>query len=343
MALRTKQFLKNILLTGLITSFFLWLAFRSTNLNQISSTLNNISWIYFIFPLFFWGIGSIARAFRWRLLLDKKLIHLDALGILSIVYMLNSTIPLRAGELARLYFVNRENESISGWTVLTTVLTETILDMSAIVFLLAFVVLSLNLSLISSSTSLITIALVLISFVILLVFAHYPKLAHHGLVATQRLFPFVKRLHFEKLLDKLLEGIVPLSNWVTFFQAIFWTAVIWLSSICAIWSSSLAFHQIPLKGDFLPAMVLVLVATSLGAIVPFTFAGIGPFEAGFVFALGIVGISQEVSVTFGLITHALMIFHFVVWGIIGIVIMKVSFTDIQSISTEIRSKTSIEE
>jgi len=174
----------------------------------------------------------------------------------------------------------------------------------------------------------------------LLIFANRPALAHTILNKITNLIPPLKRFPFEALLDKLLQGISPLADHRKLLLSLFWTVIIWGCSVLALWSGALAIEQLSLDGELMAALVLVLVATSLGAIIPFTMAGVGPFEAGFVFALGIIGVSQEVALTFGIIIHVLMILHFVLWGMIGIAIMRLSLIDIRGIVGYIRLKLS---
>ncbi|MEQ8675456.1 MAG: lysylphosphatidylglycerol synthase transmembrane domain-containing protein [Aggregatilineales bacterium] len=331
-------YIRNTLAGLLVTVFFLWLALRGVSFDLIDTTLNSIRWVYLILPLMIWGVGLIARAMRWRLLLNNKLTPRDSLSVIGIVYMLNATIPFRAGELARLYLVARSGKEISGWTVLTTVLTETILDMLSIVLLLTMIIPFLAISKATIVTGLLIGLVFAVGFIVLLIFARRPQIAHSILDGINRIFPPLGRLPLRSLLDKLLQGIMPLAKWRTLILALLWTSLIWGSTVLAIWSASLAIPQFSFSGDLPAGLVLVLVSTSLGAIVPFTMAGVGPFEAGVVFGLGVVGISQEVAVTFGIILHVLMILHFILWGMIGILTLRLSLIDIRGLTTYIRLK-----
>lgn len=333
-------YVRNIILGLIVTAFFLWLALRGIDFELVDDTLAGMNWFVLGLPMVFWGIGLMGRAMRWRLMLGDQLAKRDSISIVGIVYMINATVPFRAGELARLYLVSRTDKTISGWTVLTTVLTETILDMLAIVLLLAMVIPLLAVSTATVMTGLTIGVVVTIGFIMLLVFAHRPALAHAILNKITNLIPPLKRFPFEALLDKLLQGISPLADHRKLLLSLFWTVIIWGCSVLALWSGALAIEQLSLDGELMAALVLVLVATSLGAIIPFTMAGVGPFEAGFVFALGIIGVSQEVALTFGIIIHVLMILHFVLWGMIGIAIMRLSLIDIRGIVEYIRLKLS---
>ncbi len=332
------KYVQNIVLSLAVTAFFLWLSLQGIDFDLIDDTVKSTDWLVLVFPLVFWSFGLFARAMRWRGLLGKKVDKHQAIGIIGIVYMINATIPLRAGELVRLYLSTRSDNSISGWTVLTTVLTETLLDMMSIVLLMAFILPLLSISTATVITGAVIGVGALIGFTILLGFAHRPHIAYMLLEKLNHYVPFLQRLALENLLEKLLQGITPLSNWQALRRALFWTSIIWLSSILAVWSSAQALPEIAFPAVSLPPLILLLVATSLSAIVPFTMAGVGPFEAGVVFALGFVNISQETAITFGIILHVLMILHFILWGIISIFIIRLSITDMKGIGGYVRQK-----
>lgn len=332
------QLLRNLLLGIFITGLFLWIPLRSIDFSDFEATLRQIRWFYLIVPFICWGIGMLARARRWRILLNEKLAFQNTLSILSLVYMLNATIPLRIGELARLYLVGRSRSGISGWTVLTTVATEMILDMLMIVLLLAFVIPFLAVSESVASSGFLIGSVALIGFVILLGLARKPAIAYAILGHVLRILPILKRLPLESLLEKLLRGITPLANWRTLVNTLFWTVIIWVSSILAIWTAVPAFPDITFEPLLPAALILALVTTSLGMIVPLTVAGVGPFEAAIIFSLGTIGISVEIGMAFGVILHIMMILHFILWGFAGIMMLGLGLVDVRGMKDYIQEK-----
>lgn len=332
------RYIVNIILGLITTTFFLWLALRGINFDLVDETIRSTNWIYLLLPMIFWSGGILARAMRWRGLLQNKLEKDQAVGIISIVYMVNATIPLRAGELIRLYLTSRSNHGISGWTVLTTVLTETLLDMISIVLLLACVIPLLAISTTTIMLGAVIGGVTLIGFIILLMLAHRPEIAHRFLDKLHQLIPPLQRLPLKSLLEKLLQGIEPLKHRHCLRSTILWTVIIWICSILAVWSGAQAFPELAFSIDMLPILVFMLVTISLGAIIPFTMAGVGPFEAGVVFALTLADVSQSTALTFGIILHILLILHLVLWGMIGITLMRLSAVDVKDIGHYVQYK-----
>ena len=330
--LKQPAFLRNIILSIVVTGFFLWVALKDVDINVIEGVFANMRWAYLPLPFIAWAVGMFARSIRWYLLLDRKIDFVPTMHILNIGFLINATIPLRIGEVLRAYLIRQQKKNVSGWTTLTTIATERILDTLAVVILLLVILPFLPLD---DSTALFGLAFGLVGlggFLALLVFAHKPALARWILSLIQRLLPFLKRLNLETLLEKLLVGIYPLTNWRTLITVLFWTFVAWAGSVGAAWTTALLFSELVPQTDIIrTALSLVIVATSFSVVIPFTMASVGPFEAAAIFALGTIGIGEEVALTYGVIFHVAMVVHFVIWGSIGIIAFGLSFSEISQI------------
>ena len=57
--------------------------------------------------------GLITRAFRWRVLLDNELPFPRTFSIMNVAYLVNGVLPLRIGEVARVYLVSRTRKKQS--------------------------------------------------------------------------------------------------------------------------------------------------------------------------------------------------------------------------------------
>ena len=82
-----------------------------------------------------------ARGMRWRVLLEEKLGATRLFWITNISYYLSNILPLRIGELGRVYLVTRKSE-VTGMQALSTALLERMLDVVT-VFVMLFLVLPL--------------------------------------------------------------------------------------------------------------------------------------------------------------------------------------------------------
>jgi glycosyltransferase 2 family protein len=314
----------NIIAGIVLSGAFLWLALHDIDLTQLQQALAQVTWGYLLWPFLFWAGALLARVARWRLLLGNQLDPLTSTRILSVVFVTNALLPFRLGEVVRLYLVQQQSASISGWTILTTVLTETILDFLAMGVLFTVALPFLAAASFNLTTVLLLSVVVSVVFAAILLFAHRPQWALAIADAITRLVPPFRIIR-ERVLEKVLLGIAPLAQPRLLLLSLAWTVAAWGCSLLAMVFSAPAFLDFSTAPQFLAGLTMVLVATSLGSIVPFTIAGVGPFEAAFVYVLGLIGVAQPQAMAFGLVLHGLMLIHFLVWGIFGLTLVRWPF------------------
>lgn len=319
----------SLLLGVVFSAFFLWLALRGLNWRDIGTILENARWQYLLLAFIIWTLGLGARAIRWYYLLGKEVPIKPTYHILNIGFLINNTLPLRVGELARAYLVGRQSPEVSGWSVLSTIVAERIIDLITVVLLLGAVlpVLAVERSAVSAGFALGFIAI--ISFCVLLLFAHHPNWPHDILSRLTRALPVLNRLGLRELLDRILHGLKPLTTWQGLLNIIIWTAVSWFFSVAGAWVLGLVFTDLPQTGTMRAALSLSVAAASLSIIVPFTLASVGPFEAAAVFALMTASVPQEVAVAYSIVWHTGVVVTYALWGAVGMVGMGLSFTQVQ--------------
>lgn len=98
-----------IVLGTLLSLLFLWLAVRKAPLDQVLATFAAVRYRYVALALALVLLSAPLRALRWKLLYHPAqeglpVLHLAA--ILLISQMLNIVLPVRGGEVARIYFMN---------------------------------------------------------------------------------------------------------------------------------------------------------------------------------------------------------------------------------------------
>jgi len=113
----------------LLMTFFLYLAFKGVDFNQVLSILEQLSIGWFILFIIAFLTSHFLRALRWKIILKStkpKASILNLFGATMIGYGVNSVIP-RLGELYRGLFAGKW-ENISRSVVLGTIVVERILD-----------------------------------------------------------------------------------------------------------------------------------------------------------------------------------------------------------------------
>lgn len=315
---------RNLTVGILLSAFFIWLAFRDLDWQAAAEIVENIDWGRVPILIVVFSISLLIRGVRWYFLTNRQVSLRASVHLLNISMLINSTLPFRAGDLARAYFVPRTGSKLSAWGALSTIVTERLLDMVALLVLLAAVFPILKLSAEVVAGGLLLGSAALVGFIVLLVFASHPDWPHAILKRVENIIPVVKRLNLAVTLDRVLEGLKPLTTVSMISQILLWTAVVWIITIGEAWSVSLLFPNLQPTLIIYASMILALVGVSFSVIVPFTPAAIGPFEAATIFGLMAGGVSHEMALTFAVLWHVSSITSSVVWGLIGLAVLGLS-------------------
>jgi uncharacterized membrane protein YbhN (UPF0104 family) len=108
-------------LVGLLISLTAaYLAFSKVNLAQLQTDLTGARYGYALLCGLVLLSGLLVRATRWRALLDGELNFRNSFGILCIGYLLNSLLPMRAGEVARVILASRVRAPVPGLKTAST-------------------------------------------------------------------------------------------------------------------------------------------------------------------------------------------------------------------------------
>jgi uncharacterized protein (TIRG00374 family) len=315
---------RNLLIGAVISGSFLWLALRDVGWLEVRTLVQDIRWEYIPLILLIWSGGLAARALRWHYLMGEQVAWWNVFHIHNIGFLINGTLPFRLGELVRAYLVARERTLVSGWAALTSILTERILDVLALVIILVLLLPALPLEATFASTGMVVGGVAGLAFVALLVFAHNPARINAIVNKIVRRLPIAERLHPVQLVNWVLDGLTPLTERGGLLRIGFWTAMSWLLALFEVWSLALLFPNWPESAAIYAGLALALVGASLSIVIPFTPAGIGPFEAAVVFALGVGGVPREFGATYAVVWHAGLVLFYALWGIIGLLTLGLS-------------------
>lgn len=323
--------IRNILIGVVVSSIFLWLAIRDIDLSLAWREMAGIRWGYVLLVLVMYAFGVVAMALRWHRLLDRRATFPRVMHVINLANLINTTIPLRAGELVRIYLITQPPaQQLSGWTVLSTFATERFMDMLTVVFVLAIVPIFLDVPASVISMGLILGGLGLAGFVTLVVFSRKPEWAHQIVDLMGRVIPFLKKIPLHRFAERLLIGVKPLGSWRGVSSTVLFTGLTWASWLMAVWTLGLAFPEFQPSAQLYAALALAVVATTFSTLIPFTIASVGPFETAVIFALGTIGIPQETALVYGIILHLVLIVHVILWGMIGMFSTDISIASMKT-------------
>lgn len=316
--------LRSLLVGVVISVSFLWLALRDMDWHEVRTVVQDARWGYVPLILLIWSGGLTARALRWYYLMGERVPWWKVFHIHNIGFLINSTLPFRVGEIVRAYLVSREQTLVSGWAALTSILTERILDVLALIIILALVLPTLPLEAALASTGMVVGGVAVLAFVILLVSARNPAWIYAIVDNVVQLLPIVERLGPKRLVERALDGLRPLTDRRGLLRIGFWTAISWVLALFEVWSLALLFPNWPESATLFAGLALALVGASLSIIIPFTPAGVGPFEAAVIFALGVGGVPKELGATYAVVWHTGLVLFYALWGIIGLLTLGLS-------------------
>ncbi|MBP9192826.1 MAG: flippase-like domain-containing protein [Ignavibacteria bacterium] len=323
MNIHYKKILKVVILTSL-TLFFLYLAFRGNDFNELFVVLKNANYLYAIFGAFV-GImlGGYFRAIRWRYFLDplKENIGIGILfSSMMIGYMMNSIIP-RAGEVYRPVLLANK-EKISKASAFGTILVERVFDLLSLLISFGICMLfykdklsaafeEYNLESISIYTSIVTLVLVIIGILMIFNLERSERIIEK---ITMKLLPekFHQKVH--NVFVSLINGFLFIRYPKYYFQIIILSVLMWVSYIAGTYLTLLAFN---IDITFFDANLVLTMATFAMTIpLPANSAGIYHLFCTATL-VNIFGVDKESAFGFATVNHLL--------GLLGLVIVGAVF------------------
>ncbi|MEE9225031.1 MAG: lysylphosphatidylglycerol synthase transmembrane domain-containing protein [Bacteroidota bacterium] len=294
----------------LLTGFFLYLAFRGTDWEQLGIDLQHADyvWVLLMVPCILISHGF--RALRWRILLHpiKSEISLHNLfSALMVGYLVNNFIP-RLGELVRPYTLGRR-EQLSKSAALGTVFVERILDVWTLLFFLVLFLIFYRGPLIESFPWLTEVGIVgAVSTVgILFVFLLLMLRRKLGLTILRFMIrPLPRGIadRMEKIFLSFLDGFLFVKQPRRYFAITMLSLVIWAWYILMLYIPFFGFDLVGVYSlDLYSAGVLVVV-TSFGVMLP-TPGATGTYHY---FAtqtlMRLYGVGETLALSYATVTHA---------------------------------------
>lgn len=329
-----------ILVTLLAIALFGWFL-RGTDLGAIWSQVRGAEPGYLVLALVVVGVSYAMRAVRWQCLLRpigttrfRTAFRTTVIGFAALALL-----PARAGDVLRPYLLAR-HERLSIPATLATVVMERVLDLVAVLLLLAAFVWGIAddaqvptrlLQPIKTSAmagGLVAVVMLAVSWVL----ASHPERVG-GLVRTaDRILPHALAHKLASWASLFSGGFAAARDMRGLALAVFWSFPIWLSACVEIWAVARSFGiEVPFPGTFLvQAMVVVGVA------VP-TPGGVGGFHEMFRLGMtGIFGAPNEAAVAAAIVLHLISFGPAVIVGFMFMAQDGLSFGRLREMAGEAR-------
>lgn len=278
----------------------LWLAFRGANLAEVAQALRQANYFYVWPALVLTLVALLSRAKSWHTILGHGIPFRRAFAALNEGYLLNNLLPLRLGELARVYLISR-GTPLSVTQAFSSVLVERAVDLIVVVCMFtAFLPLAAGQAW-ARDAAIVSVAISLVALLSLLVLAHNRA---RVIQFTRWLFkrPLLARFNaknWEARAESFIDGLAVLQETRRLFLAVFWSAFAWTTAGLSAWVLLLVFtpSATPTMGIF------TFVVLGLGIALPSVPSSAGVFEASVVLALSIFKIESSTAFTYAVLLH----------------------------------------
>jgi len=317
---QVKKTIKTVILFSL-TVFFLYLAFKGNDFNELFHVLQNANYFYaFVGAFIGIVVGGFVRALRWRYFLNplKKDIGIDILfSSMMVGYMMNSVIP-RSGEIYRPVLLANK-EKISRASAFGTIVVERVFDLLSVLVSFGICLFyfkqklsatfeQYNLETISLVTSLIVLTFVILIIIIIL------NLEKSEIIIekiTKKLLPEKLHQKVHNIFISMINGFLFIRYPKYYIQIILLTVLLWFCYIISTYLTLIAFNR---DLNFSDAnLVLTMITFAMTIPLPANSAGIYHLFATATL-VNIYGVDKEAAFGFATVSHLLGLLSLILIG-----------------------------
>jgi uncharacterized protein (TIRG00374 family) len=221
-------------------------------------------------------------------------------------YMANNLLPLRAGELVRVYVAARRltarshgSFGASVWLTGATVVVERVLDSLTLVLLLAVLVLVIPVPRALQYAAALILVVDAVAAGVLVWLAVAPARSRRVLARLSRRWPALEA-RTTGVLDTFLRGLEGVRTPAHLGPLLLWTGLAWLLPALGAWTLFRAVHlDLPMIAGW-----TVLTFVGFGVSIPSAPGYVGVWHAAAVLALSIFGVAQATAVGYAILYHA---------------------------------------
>ncbi|MGA2319414.1 MAG: lysylphosphatidylglycerol synthase transmembrane domain-containing protein [Solirubrobacteraceae bacterium] len=296
---------------ALVTVLFCYIALTSINLSLAWHALRTTDYWWLAASLIPFGLGTLARALRWRSLFarGRRPPRGSVTNAMMVGYFYNNIMPARVGEAARVV-VLKQRSTTAPVEIVGTIIVERLFDVLAI--LVIFFAAEPWLPSVSWFGAAALAALVLAALII----GAATVLAVYGERPLRMLLSPLKRLslfsgeRLDHTIAELTHGLSGLRDLRLALEAFAWTIAAWLLTALCAYVVGLALHlHIPFACG-----VLVAVTIGVGMILPSPPAAVGVFEGAVLIALRAYHIPLSTGLPDAVVLHLVNFLPFVLVG-----------------------------
>jgi hypothetical protein len=312
--------LVQILLGLAVSAGLLVYCFWDVDLAVIAARLRETLWTFLALSIALSFASLWARAWRWAYLFPPGPRPSHLFRALLIGYMGNNLLPLRAGEVVRIYVASRHGPRF--WTTLATVVVERALDGLALGLIIAGLLLLVPVPVEMRWSIAIFLALDLAAILVLALIAVAPGICRVLIEAIFHRVGWLER-RLLALLGTMTEGLRGVRAPHHAIPLALSSLAIWLTLALSVWT---AMHAAQLDLPLVASWV-VLAFLGLGVSLPSSPGFVGVIQAATVLALALFAVPRAEALSFSLLFHASQFFPVTAVGLVCLLLEHVSLAD----------------
>jgi uncharacterized membrane protein YbhN (UPF0104 family) len=290
---------------GLVAVFL-----RSADLGRVAEAMSRARPELLVAALALTLFTYVVRAERWKYLLEPLGVARFGVAFRATVigFAASSVLPVRAGEVLRPYLLARR-EGLSVTATFATIVVERILDLIAILLLLAVYLLAFDPGMAARDSTLFaairlgglaTAPVALVALAVMFVLAGHPEWLQVWLARAEGVLPARASGILVQLTTLFATGLGVLRRPERLLASLGWSLVLWLVICAETWAVARAFH---IDMSF-PGSWLMLVLLVVGVAVP-TPGAVGGFHEAFrLGATAFFGADNNAAVGAAILLHA---------------------------------------
>ena len=313
------RLVKILLGIAISAALLVWL-FWNVDLRAVTARLADTRWGWLTVSIALNLVALWARAVRWRYLFPQGARPTHLFNAVMIGYMGNNLLPLRAGEILRVYVVTRRGQRF--WTTVTTLVVERALDGLAVGIVLAFVLFQIPTPREVAWASEVFVGLVFAMLVVLVAITAAPltcRILIHSLIYR---WPGIER-RLLVVFDSMSDGLQGMRRPRQLLPTAVWSVAIWVVIVLSVWACFRAASlELPMT-----AALCVIAFVGLGVSLPSSPGFIGVVQAATVLALSFFGVGKADALGFSLLLHASQFVPVTLWGLLLLVVEHVSLAE----------------
>jgi len=313
---RLAQILLGLAVSAGLLVYFFW----DVDLGVVAARLRETLWTFLALSILLAFASLWARAWRWGYLFPPGPRPSHLFRSLLIGYMGNNLLPLRAGEVVRVYVAARHGPRF--WTTFATVVVERVLDGLTLGLIVAGLLLVVPVSAEMRWSIAIFLAVDLAALLVLVMVAVAPGMCR---VLIETIFHRVGWLERRliALLGTMTEGLRGIRAPRHVIPVALSSVGIWLFLALSVWTAMHAAHlDLPLVASW-----VVLAFLGLGVSLPSSPGFVGVVQAATVLALALFAVPRAEALSFSLLLHASQFFPTTAVGLVCLLLEHVSLTD----------------